>query len=56
MSGSLVEVTRRVVAEVEARKIGQTLRDNDGDRARTAALRISFKLLVEKLKGYGLGG
>ncbi|MEP7305816.1 MAG: sigma-54 dependent transcriptional regulator [Acidobacteriota bacterium] len=57
MSGSLVEVTRRLVAEVEARKIGQTLKDNDGDRARTAeALRISFKLLVEKLKDYGLGG
>jgi len=57
MSGSLVEVTRRVIAEVEARKIGQTLKDNDGDRARTAAaLRISFKLLVEKLKDYGLGG
>jgi len=57
MSGSLVDVTRRMVAQVEARKIGQTLKDNDGDRARTAAaLRISFKLLMEKMKDYGLGG
>ena len=40
---------------MEARKIAQTLKDNDGDRARTAAaLQISYKLLVEKLKDYGL--
>jgi DNA-binding NtrC family response regulator len=57
MSGTLGEVTRRMIAQVELRKIGQTLKDNDGDRARTAAaLKISFKLLVEKLRDYNLGG
>jgi DNA-binding NtrC family response regulator len=53
MSGTLGEVTRRMVAQVEARKIAQTLKDSDGDRARAAAaLQISYKLLVEKLKEY----
>jgi DNA-binding NtrC family response regulator len=57
MSGTLAEVTRRMVAQLEARKIAQTLKETDGDRARTAtALQISYKLLVEKLKEYGLGG
>jgi DNA-binding NtrC family response regulator len=56
MSGTLSEATRRMITQLEARKIAQTLKDNDGDRARTAAaLQISFKLLVEKLKDYGLG-
>jgi DNA-binding NtrC family response regulator len=53
MSGTLGEATRRMVAQLEARKIVQTLKDTDGDRARTAAaLQISYKLLVEKLKEY----
>jgi len=57
MSGTLGEVTRRMVTQIEARKIARTLKDHDGDRARSAAaLQISHKLLVEKLKEYGLSG
>jgi DNA-binding NtrC family response regulator len=56
MSGSLAEVSRRMVAEVESRKIAATLKDMDGDRGRTAdALQIGYKLLLEKVKDYGLG-
>ena len=45
-----------MIAELEPRKIAQTLKEHDGDRARTAAaLQISYKLLVEKLKTYSLG-
>ncbi len=56
MSGSLSEVTRRMVAEVESRKIAATLKDMDGDRGKTAdALQIGYKLLLEKIKEYGLG-
>jgi two-component system response regulator AtoC len=57
LSGTLAEATRRMVLQLEARKIAQTLKDQAGDRARTAAaLQISYKLLVEKLKDYGLAG
>ena len=55
MSGTLGEVTRRVVADLEARKIAQALKEADGDRSRTAdALQISYKMLVAKLKEYGI--
>ncbi len=54
-SGTLGEVTRRVVAEVEKRKIDGTLKAMDGDRARTAdALQVSFKVLIAKCKEYGI--
>src|SRR5204863_811920 len=36
MTGSLAEVTRRMVLEIESRKIAATLKDMDGDRGRTA--------------------
>jgi DNA-binding NtrC family response regulator len=55
MSGTLGDVTRRVLIKLEARKIAQTLKEMNGDRARTAdALAISHKLLVAKLKEYGI--
>ena len=55
MSGTLGDVTRRVVGEVESRKIAQALKEADGDRGRTAEmLQISYKQLVAKLREYGI--
>jgi DNA-binding NtrC family response regulator len=55
MSGTLSDVTRRVVARVEKRKIEQALNDMDGDRGRTAdALQISYKALLAKCRDHGI--
>jgi DNA-binding NtrC family response regulator len=55
MSGTLAEVTRRVVAKVEKRKIEQTLKAAGSDRGRTAEmLQISFKALLTKCRDYGI--
>jgi DNA-binding NtrC family response regulator len=54
LSGTLLEASRRVVAEVERRKIEQTLKDT-GDRTRAAeTLQISYKVLLAKMKEYRL--
>jgi DNA-binding NtrC family response regulator len=54
-SGSLSEVTRRVVGEVERRKIELALKDAGSDRGRAAdMLQISYKVLIARLKEYGL--
>jgi two-component system response regulator HydG len=54
LSGTLVEASRRVVAEAERRKITQTLKDT-GDRSRAAeVLQISYKVLLAKMKEYRL--
>jgi len=55
LSGSLGAATKRVIAEVEKRKIEQTLKDAGGHRGHTAEiLQISYKQLLGKLKEYGL--
>jgi transcriptional regulator with GAF, ATPase, and Fis domain len=55
LSGSMAEATRRVVAEVERRKIEQSLKDADGNRLRAAELlQISQKAFLAKLRDYGL--
>ena len=55
LAGSLPEMTRRIVAEAERRKIEQTLKDAAGNRNRAAeALQITFKQLLGKLKEYNL--
>jgi DNA-binding NtrC family response regulator len=55
LSGTLAEVTRRVVSEVERRKIVQALKDASGHRGRAAeALQVSFKMFNAKLRAYGL--
>ena len=54
LSGTLVEASRRVVAEVERRKIEQTLKET-GDRSRAAEiLQISHKALLAKMREYRL--
>jgi DNA-binding NtrC family response regulator len=55
LSGSLGDVTRRVVAEAERRKIEQVLKEAGGNRGRAAELlQVSYKMLTTKLRDYGL--
>jgi DNA-binding NtrC family response regulator len=55
LSGTMAEVSRRVIGEVERRKIEQALKEAAGNRNRAAEmLQISYKMLVSKLKDYGL--
>jgi DNA-binding NtrC family response regulator len=55
LAGTLAEATRRVVSEVERRKLDQTLRENQNDRGAAAdILQISYKTLIAKLKEHGL--
>jgi DNA-binding NtrC family response regulator len=55
LSGTLAEATRRIVVEVERRKIEQALKDAAGNRGRAAeVLQVSYKTFTAKLKDYGL--
>jgi DNA-binding NtrC family response regulator len=55
LSGTMAEASRRVLGEVERRKIDQALKEAVGNRNRAAdLLQISYKMLVAKLKEYGL--
>jgi len=57
LSGTLAEVSRRVLTELERRKIEQTLKDAGGNRGRAAEmLQVSYKTLMTKLREYGLEG
>jgi DNA-binding NtrC family response regulator len=51
LSGTLTDVTRRAVAEVEKLKIEQALKEADGNKGRAAEiLQVSYKTLLAKLK------
>ena len=51
------EASRRVLAEVERRKIEQALKDAAGNRNRAAeVLQVSYKNFLIKLKEFGLDG
>jgi DNA-binding NtrC family response regulator len=55
LSGSLAEVTRRVTAEVERRKIEEVLREAGNNKGRAAELlQVSYKTLLAKLKEHGI--
>jgi DNA-binding NtrC family response regulator len=54
-SGTLADVSRRVLIEVERRKIELALKEAAGNRGRAAELlQISYKTLTTKLREYGL--
>ena len=54
LSGTLAEASRRVIAEVERRKIEQALKEAAGNRGRAAEiLQVGFKSFLGKLKEYG---
>ncbi len=53
LTGSLTDVTKRTVSEVERLKIEETLREAEGNKGRAAELlQISYKALLGKLKEY----
>jgi DNA-binding NtrC family response regulator len=55
LSGTLAEASRRVLAEVERRKMEQALKDAGGNKGRAAdVLQVSYKTFTAKLKEYGL--
>jgi DNA-binding NtrC family response regulator len=55
LSGTLNDALRRVTEEVEKRKITQALQDANGNKAHVAdVLRITYKVLLQKLKTYGI--
>jgi DNA-binding NtrC family response regulator len=55
LSGSLSDVTKRAVAEVERLKLREVLKDAEGNKGRAAELlQISYKNLVAKLKEHGI--
>jgi DNA-binding NtrC family response regulator len=54
LSGTLAEASRRVIAEVERRKIDRALKEAAGNRGRAAEiLQVSFKTFLGKLKEHG---
>jgi len=55
LTGTLSDVTRRAVAEVERLKIRDVMREADGNRGRAAELlQISYKNLLVKLKEHAI--
>ena len=55
LSGTLADATRRVVADVERRKILLALDVAGGQKPRAAdLLQVSYKTLLQKIKDYGL--
>jgi DNA-binding NtrC family response regulator len=55
LSGSMGDATRRVLSEVERRKIEQALKEAGGNRNRAAeVLQITYKTLISKLREFGM--
>jgi transcriptional regulator with PAS, ATPase and Fis domain len=55
LSGTLADVTQRIVSEVERRKIEQALKEASGNRAKAAdLLQVGFKAFAAKLREFGL--
>jgi DNA-binding NtrC family response regulator len=57
LTGTLADVGRRALTEVERRKIELAIKEAAGNRARAAdMLQVSYKTLISKLREYGLEG
>ena len=55
LSGTLADITHRVVAEAERQAIRQALADANGDGPRAAdRLQIGYKVLTAKMKALGI--
>jgi DNA-binding NtrC family response regulator len=51
----MTDASRRILAEVERRKIEQALKEAAGNRNRAAELlQVSYKIFMAKLTEYGL--
>jgi DNA-binding NtrC family response regulator len=54
LSGTLAEASRRILTEVERRKIEQAIKEAGGNKARAAdLLQVSYKTFIAKLREYG---
>ncbi len=57
LTGSLADVSKRVLAEVERRKLELALKEAAGNPGRVAEmLQVPYKTLINKLREYGLDG
>jgi DNA-binding NtrC family response regulator len=57
LAGTLADASRRVLIEVERRKIVRALKDAAGQKAKAAdLLQVSYKTFLQKLKDYGVEG
>jgi DNA-binding NtrC family response regulator len=55
ITGTLAEASRRVLNQVERRKIEQALKEAGGNRGRAAeVLQVGYKTFIGKLKDYGI--
>jgi DNA-binding NtrC family response regulator len=55
LSGTMADAMRKVGSEVERRKIESALKEAGGNKAQAAhALQIGFKVLLQKIKAYGI--
>ena len=55
LTGSLIDITARAVAEVERQAIRRSLRDANGDAARAAdQLQIGYRTLLDKMRALGV--
>ena len=55
LSGTLPDALRRMTEEVERRKITQAMQDSGGNKTQVVdQLRIPYKMLLQKLKAYGI--
>ena len=55
MTGTLAEASRRVLNEVERRKIERALKEAGGNRGRAAeVLQVGYKTFMGKLKDHGI--
>jgi DNA-binding NtrC family response regulator len=57
LTGTLADASRRVLADVERRKIVRALKDAAGQKPRAAdLLQVSYKTLLQKMKDYAIDG
>ena len=57
LDGTLADASRRVLTEVERRKIVKALKEAAGQKPRAAdLLQVSYKTLLQKMKDYGIDG
>jgi DNA-binding NtrC family response regulator len=57
LDGTLADASRRVLADVERRKIVKALKQAAGQKPRAAdLLQVSYKTLLQKMKDYGIDG
>ena len=55
LAGTMADASRRILIEVERRKIVKALQEAGGQKPKAAdLLQVSYKTFVQKLKDYGI--